>query len=89
LEADGNEIPAMQKRPLLHEDLVPDFEAFAALNRRRTEFGAIPFSEIRAYMKLHGIENYKDQQLFLKRIDILDNAYLKQQAKKPDGNIRN
>lgn len=39
--------------------------------------GPISIVEIKAYCEMFGIDGYKQRQHFLKRIKILDNAYLK------------
>jgi hypothetical protein len=80
LSATGKNIPAIENKPVLYEDLTPDYRAFVILSSSR-RIGMTPesiaISDITAYCEMFGIKNYKQRQQFLKRIKILDNTYLK------------
>jgi len=48
------------------------FRAFSILNGSRNECGMIPFSEIKAYIELFGIE---DKHRFIRMIQAMDKVY--------------
>jgi len=84
LEKEGNHIKALDEKPKLYEDLESVFEAFKILSSTRPvgmSIGAIPLTEISAYMKMFGIDGYQEKKRFLKQIQILDAVYLKHSAK--------
>ena len=79
LEADGNVIPELEKKPQLYDDLRIDYQAFVVLSSsRRVGMSAtpIPISEILAYADYYHIDGYEQRQVLLRRIKILDRAFL-------------
>lgn len=88
-------MPALEEKPEIYPDLLPDYLAFCQLSSSRpvglSGAEALRLSEIFAYMQIFDISGIEERRLFLKRIRILDRAYLdwhqkKQPAKdKPDG----
>jgi len=38
--------------------------------------GPIPISEIKAYCEFYGIEKFSERKLFLRRMQMLDRAYM-------------
>ena len=87
LEKDGQRVEALDKKPVLYRDLENDYRAFIALNASRPigmVEGAIPLSEIYAYMQIFEISNYDQRKLFIQRIRFLDKIYLDFAHKKPE-----
>jgi len=79
LQADGHSVRALRERPQLYEDLVIDYHAFSLLNASRRigmTAGSIPISEIHAYCRMFEINGWQQRKEFLRRIKILDGAYL-------------
>jgi len=64
----------------LYDDLAYDFNAFFDLNSSRQagfSVGSIPLSEVYTYMKIRDIDDPQERLIFLRRIQILDNEFLK------------
>lgn len=80
IEASGGHISALDTKPELYEDLRQDFKAFGELHqsRRYTGFGPSPLcvTDILAYMEMFDICDYEARKIFLKRIQVMDQAYL-------------
>jgi len=79
LEADGNQVEALETKPTLYLDLINDYRAFIVLSASRSismAEGPIPLSEIYAYMQIFEINKYDQRKLFLKRIRFMDKIYL-------------
>jgi len=79
LAAEGKITPALEKKPALYPDLVPDYKAFIILSASRRigmVEGPIPISDIKAYCEMFDITDYDQKRQFLKRIKILDRTYL-------------
>ena len=93
MQADGEDIPEYDSRPLLYPDLHPEYRAFLELSSQRPAgfgVGAIPFSEIKAYMEIHGIFDDSDYKLlFLHRVTFLDSVYLEFHAEKARREAKN
>jgi|GEM_PF-5238538 len=66
--------------PELYPDLVLDYEAFWILNSTRTYGMSMPnpisMSEIKNFMDIFDINEFESKKNFVRRIKILDNAYL-------------
>lgn len=75
----------MDKRPRIYRDLSGDWFAFWELNAWRPEgmsgVQRILLTEIDAYCRLMGIERRADRRLFLKRISIMDRAFIEAATK--------
>lgn len=72
----------------MYDDLAYDFNAFFDLNSSRQagfSIGSIPLSEIYVYMQIRGIDDPQERLIFLRRIQILDNEYLKITNEKKNG----
>lgn len=85
LEAEGNDVPALKDMPVLYEDLVPFWRAFNELSRTRPVgmgVGAIPMSEILAWLDLHEIGGFEDRIEYARWIGYLDSLFLEYQSKK-------
>jgi hypothetical protein len=69
------------ERPVLFDDLRDTIEMFFDLTGSRPiNFGgpgAIPVSEIHAYFEMFGITDHLEKQLFLRRIRLLDETFLR------------
>ena len=79
LRASGEYVKALDSQVILYPDLILDYQAFTILNSSRNSgfaAGPIPLTEILAYMTMFNIDQHKERQLFLQRIQILDTAYL-------------
>jgi len=79
LRASGEYVKALDTQIVLYQDLTLIYRAFTILNSSRNagfSAGPIPLTEILAYMTMFNIDRYKEKQLFLQRIQILDTAYL-------------
>ena len=84
-EAEGERVKPLENKPELYSDLKLDFDAFNILSTSRPvgfSYGAIPISEILAYCNMFGIDDYEERKEFIKRIKILDRAYLNFHNKK-------
>jgi hypothetical protein len=85
LEAQGEHVEQLDKKPELYTDLYSDYNAFLFLSASRTSgFGpsAIAISEIYAYMQMFEIDDYQQRRRFLNHIKILDSVYLDYMDKK-------
>ena len=90
LAEDGHDVPALEKRPVLYDDLAADYSAFWALSASRPSgFGAspIPLTEILAYMEMFEIDDPMCRKLFLERMRVMDRAFM-DWAKKRGGRSR-
>lgn len=79
LAAEGQRIKALEIKPELYPDLFMDYEAFVVLSSSRRigmDVTPIPISEIKAYADYFAITDYLQRELFLRRIQILDRAFL-------------
>jgi hypothetical protein len=75
----GQHVEALLTKPTLYDDLVNDYRAFIDLSASRQTGmveGAIPLSEIYAYMQIFEIAVYAQRKLFLQRMRFLDKIYL-------------
>lgn len=83
---DGDESKAWRERPLLEEYLAQILENYMLLSSSRInvmgEVGAIPVSEIVAFLDLQGVMNLEERWDFLMIVKGLDNYYLKTQRKR-------
>lgn len=74
----GERVKQLEKFPDLHDGLRPYWNAFQLLSRRRANsgfaIGAIPFSEIREYLK--DIEDEDDREIYMQLIEALDVKYI-------------
>lgn len=81
----------LKTKPVLYDDLYSDYEAFVILNASRQagfSVGPISISDIHALMQILDIDQIEERKMFLRRIKILDNAYLefengRSETKKP------
>jgi hypothetical protein len=65
--------------PVLFADLVADYEAFLELHQvRQNGFstGPIPFTEIAAWLDIHGIFDVGQRKLTTERVRVLDRVFL-------------
>ncbi len=79
LAAEGQHVKALENKPSLYADLYMDYEAFATLSASRRigmDISPIPISEIKAYADYYRINDYEQRRTFLRRIQILDRAFL-------------
>jgi len=80
IEADGGHITALDKKPEIYDDLRQDFKAFGQLHASRQSNGwgpcALRIADIVAYMQILEMNDYEERQVFLRRMQILDQAYL-------------
>lgn len=78
-------------RPQLFPHLLPAWEAFGRLSKRRPVgfgIGAIPLSEFESYCRTFGVVDQDRRRWLFARVDALDGAYLEharetQEQKKP------
>lgn len=78
-------IPALDSKPTLYPDLVLDWEAFWTISSSRQigmSLGSIQISEVLAFMEMFGIDDYDQRKAMLRRIQVLDSAYLEYFAEK-------
>jgi hypothetical protein len=79
----GLPTPAIDNRPELYEDLADVWTAFVALHATRPLGfgpGPISFTEIEAWLRLHGITRPGDKEDYAYLIRALDRTWLRQQA---------
>lgn len=84
LEATGKDPQALRNRPILDVHTYYYIESFFILSARRpvnTVEGAIPISEMVAYLQLYP---WYDNDLFVKYMLMLDNVYLRQKKESHD-----
>ena len=83
---DGEETKAWRERPLLEEYLAQILENYMLLSSSRInvmgEVGAIPVSEIVAFLDIQGVTDLNERWDFLMIIKGLDSHYLKFQQKR-------
>lgn len=76
LEEKGEDIPALRNKPELEDYLRPYWEAFYVLTHSRQVgfgIGAIPLSEIDAYLRLYGIDDPEERDelvFFIREMDM-------------------
>jgi hypothetical protein len=83
----GLPTPANNGRPDLYEDLADVWSAFVALSATRPGGfgpGAIPFTEIDAWLRLHGVTRQTEKEEFVYLIRALDRTWLGQQNGQTD-----
>ena len=76
---EGHPIKPWVERPVLIPWLEPYWEAFLVLSQTRPVgmgVGAIPLSEIVAYLDLHQVEDPEERRDTLRYVQILDRAFL-------------
>lgn len=78
-QARGAKTPELEQWPDLDEGLEIFWVAFAELSPRRQAgmgyIGAIPYSEMNAWMQAHNITDEDDRAVFLQYVNALDAAY--------------
>lgn len=83
---EGDETRAWKERPLLEEYLAQILENYMLLSSSRInllgEVGAIPVSEVLAFLDLQGVMDLEERWDFLMIVKGLDNHYLKSQRKR-------
>jgi len=88
LQKEGHDVPAMDNRPILYDDLLNDYTIFTELSKTRRVDGMsgyvfhIEFSEIEAYLQLMEISDFHQRQRLIKRIEFMDSTYCKQANEK-------
>lgn len=86
MAAEGEETKAWKERPILEEYLAQILENYMLLSSSRInmmgEVGAIPISEIQAFLDLTGISDLDERWDFLMIVKGLDEHYLKMQRKR-------
>lgn len=86
MAAEGEETRAWKERPLLDEYLAQTLENYMLLSSSRInvmgEVGAIPVSEIKAFLDLIGVVDLEDRWEFLMIVKGLDDHYLKDQKRR-------
>ncbi len=84
LEEQGENIPALQATPELRGYLIPYWQAFNILSPSRQiglGVGAIPLSEIEAYIRLYEITDSEEKEELLYFIREMDGVFLKHHKK--------
>ncbi len=70
--------------PTLRPDLEPAWSAYATLSPSRSPAGAIPLSEIGAYLDIHAIDDVVEREALLRLVKAMDQEFLAWQAKRRD-----
>lgn len=80
LADEGHEIPAVEERPQLYEDLILDWQAFLTISASRPQglsgIAPLPLTEILAYAKIYDITDGEELQHFVTRIRLMDRLYI-------------
>jgi hypothetical protein len=85
LEERGEAVPALQNKPELDEFLIPYWKAFQVLSSSRQigmGIGAIPLTEIEAYMRIYGIEDQEEREDMVYLIGEMDRVFIEYCNKK-------
>lgn len=87
----GKAIPALENQPEIYDDLFDVWQAFQDLNNSRTagfDVNPIQISQIEAWLRLHRITDYEEQQDYFYLIRKLDDEWLRlirdKRSKKPE-----
>lgn len=84
----GVEPDALRSRPRLKPWVADYYKAFQILSSSRPigmgAVGAIPVSEMAAYLGLFGVRDREERETFIKMMQALDSVYLKHMSKRAE-----
>lgn len=80
----GHDVPALDNKPVLFDDLIPVWEAFGILSKQRRIAPApnrISITEVECWCEMNQIHDPEEKLWYFKMIGALDDVWMKKAAR--------